>query len=1013
MSNRHIPRPSLPDMIRRFSAPIVWFWLALAVVTNVFVPQLETVAQAHNVSLSPQDAPSLQASKRIGKVFHEFDSDSAAMIVLEGNQPLGADAHHYYDDLIRKLSQDTKHVEHIQDFWGDPLTAAGSQSADGKAALVQVYLAGNQGETLSNQSVDSVRDIVEHTPPPPGVKAYVTGAAPLVTDQFEVGRKGTLKVTLITLGVIAIMLFSLYRRVTTVILVIFTVMIELTASRGVVAVLANAGLIKLSTYSTNLLTLLVIAAGTDYAIFILGRYHEERHAGQDRVPAFHTMYRGTAHIILGSGLTIAGAVFCLTFTRLPYFQSLGVPAAIGVLVALAAALTLAPAVLTIGRHFGLFDASRAMRTRSWRRIGTAIVRWPGPVLVVTIAVALIGLLALPGYQTSYDARPYMPAGAPANLGYAAAERHFSQARLNPELLMVEADHDLRDSADMLILERVAKAIFHTPGIAEVQSITRPLGTPLDHSSIPFQISAGSSGQIENLKYQHDRGADLLKQADVISKTIAILQQQYALQQQSAAATNEQTEAFHATVATITTLRDEIANFDDFFRPLRNYFYWEPHCFDIPVCAALRSVFDALDGIDALSDQFGNITASLDELNALQPKLLALLPPQIASQQTNRDLVLTNYATTSGINDQTAAALQNATAMGQAFDAAKNDDSFYLPPEVFTNSEFQRGLKLFLSPDGKAARMIITHDGDPATPQGISHIDAIKNSAEEAAERHAPGRGQHLPSRHRRDLQGHPRRRQIRPHDRRNRRAEPDFADHVVHHPKSGGRVRHCGHGGAVVGRLFRAVRADLAGYSWYPLVLDRPGAGDHLAVGGGVGLQLVADLAVQRGDRRRLEHGHHPRDGRLRRGGDRRRPGVRGHHGLLRVRRFANSRSDRDHDRSRSAVRHADRAFVHDAVHRSATRALVLVAAKGPPPPRQSDASTLRITPSGPPTAPVGRRRHTGHLRIALTTTPSRPRSTPDASRQVLPAVVSTSDDSGTVKETSCRRPFNRATLRS
>jgi RND superfamily putative drug exporter len=731
MSNRHSARHRVPDMIRRFSVVIALFWLGLAVATNVFVPQLEKVAEAHNVSLSPQDAPSLQASKRIGKVFQEFDSDSAAMIVLEGDQPLGADAHHYYDGLVQKLAQDTKHVEHIQDFWGDPLTAAGSQSTDGKSALVQVYLAGNQGESLSNQSVDSIRNIVNQTTPPPGVKAYVTGAAPLVTDQFEVGRQGTLKTTLITIGVIALMLFLIYRRVTTVILVIFTVMIELTAARGVVAVLANAGIIELSTYSTNLLTLLVIAAGTDYAIFILGRYHEARHIGQDRVTAFETMYRGTSHIILGSGLTIAGAVFCLAFTRLPYFQSLGIPAATGVLVAVVAALTLAPAVLTIGRHFGLFEPARPMRTQGWRRIGTAIVRWPGPVLVVTIAVALIGLLALPGYKTSYDARPYMPASAPANIGYAAAERHFSQARLNPELLMIEADHDLRNPADMIVLERVAKAIFHTKGIAEVQSITRPLGVPLDHSSIPFQISAQSTGQIENLKYQHDRGLDLLKQADEISKTIGILQQQYALQQQSAAATAEQTEAFHNTVATVTTLRDEIANFDDFFRPLRNYFYWEPHCFDIPICAALRSVFNALDGIDELTDQFGKITASLDKLNALQPKLLALLPPQIASQETNRDLTLTNYATTSGINDQAAAALQNSTAMGQAFDAAKNDDSFYLPPEVFTNPEFQRGLKLFLSPDGKAARMIITHDGDPATPQGISHIDAIKNSAEEA------------------------------------------------------------------------------------------------------------------------------------------------------------------------------------------------------------------------------------------------------------------------------------------
>ena len=139
-----------------------------------------------------------------------------------------------------------------------------------------------------------------------------------------------------------------------------------------------------------------------------------------------------------------------------------------------------------------------MRTRGWRRIGTVIVRWPGPILVVTLGIALIGLLALPGYKTSYDARPYLPATAPAIVGYAAAERHFSEARLNPELLMIETDHDMRNPADMLILERVAKAVLHTSGVALVQSITRPLGTPINHSSIPFQISAQSASQIMNL-----------------------------------------------------------------------------------------------------------------------------------------------------------------------------------------------------------------------------------------------------------------------------------------------------------------------------------------------------------------------------------------------------------------------------------------------------------------------------------------------------------------------------------
>ncbi|OBJ52273.1 RND family transporter [Mycobacterium asiaticum] len=723
--------PRVPHTIRRLSVPILFFWVILAGVSNALVPQLEKVGETHNVALISPDSPSLKATKRIGAAFREFDTDSTAMVVLEGDKPLGADAHQYYDTLIHKLERDRKHVEHVQDFWGDSLTAAGSQSSDGKAAYVQLNLAGNQGSALANESVVAVRKIVETTPPPPGVKAYVTGAAPLIADQFEVGSKGTAKVTALTVGVIAVMLLFVYRSFLTMLLVLVTVMVEMAAARGIVAFLGNAGIIGLSTYATNLLTLLVIAAGTDYAIFLVGRYQEARSAGEDRETAYYTMFRGTAHIILGSGLTVAGAVACLSFTRLPYFQSLGVPAALGILVALVAALTLAPAVLTLGALVGIFEPKRAMRTRGWRRIGTAIVRWPGPVLTVACAVAFVGLLTLPGYKTSYDTRPYMPEDAPANVGYTAAERHFSRARLEPELLMVETDRDMRNPADMLILDRIAKAVFHVPGIAQVQSITRPLGTPLTHTSLAFQISAQSANQSENLRYQRDRADDLLRQAGELSRGIDILRQQYTLQQELAATTHSEAQSFRDTIAVINDLRDKIANFDDFFRPIRSYFYWEKHCFDIPICYAIRSVLDALDGVDQLSARFEDLTATLDKLDALQPKLVALIPQQIASQETNHDLTLANYATLSGIYAQTAAAIENSTELGRAFDESKNDDTFYLPPEVFSNPDFKRGLKLFLSPDGKAARMIVTHEGDPATPEGISHIEPIRKAAHEA------------------------------------------------------------------------------------------------------------------------------------------------------------------------------------------------------------------------------------------------------------------------------------------
>jgi putative drug exporter of the RND superfamily len=182
-------RSGLAKWIRRLSIPIIVGWIALVALLNVTVPQLEVVGQMRSVSMSPEEAPSVIAMTRTGQVFEEFESDSSAMIVLEGEQPLGDDAHRFYNDMVDKLEADTKHVEHVQDFWGDPLTEAGAQSTDGKAAYVQVYLAGNQGEALANESVEAVQELVAGLPPPPGVKVFVTGPSALAADQQIAGDR--------------------------------------------------------------------------------------------------------------------------------------------------------------------------------------------------------------------------------------------------------------------------------------------------------------------------------------------------------------------------------------------------------------------------------------------------------------------------------------------------------------------------------------------------------------------------------------------------------------------------------------------------------------------------------------------------------------------------------------------------------------------------------------------------------------------------------------------------------
>jgi putative drug exporter of the RND superfamily len=723
--------PFVARMIYRLSVPIILGWLAIIAVLTFAVPSLEQVGREYSVSLVPKDAPSWQAMKRIGENFKESDSDSMAMVVLESQQPLGPEAHQYYDDLVRELKADPTHVQHVQDYWGDPLTATGVQSADDKAAYVQLNLAGNQGEFLATESVEAVRGIVERSPPPPGVKAYVTGPAPLVSDMNNAGDKSIIKITLVTLVVILAMLLIVYRSVVTAILLLIMVGIQVQAARGLVAFLGDHGVIGLSTFAVNLLVSLGIAVGTDYGIFFIGRYHEARQAGEDREAAFYTTYRSTAKVVLASGLTIAGAIFCLSFARLPYFQTLGAPTAVAMVAAVAVALTLIPAVLALGSRFGLFEPKRKILVRRWRRVGTAIVRWPAPVFVTTCAVALVGLLALPGYETSYNDRRYVSADIPANVGYAAAERHFPQSRMMPDILMLEADHDMRNPADLLVLNKLAKAVFAVPGISRVQGITRPEGNPIERTSIPFLLSVQNASQKQLLPFQKSQMDDMLVQADGMAKMAGSMQRTYRILQEVVATTHDTVRTTHEMEEITIELRDHMADFDDFYRPLRNFLYWEPHCFNIPICWAFRSVFETLDGVNQVSDELHVLVQGLDQLDVLMPELLQQFPPLIATIQSMRSMMLTMHSTMSGIFAQMDDMNSDATAMGHAFDAARNDDTFYLPPEVFENESFKRAMSLFFSPDGKSVRFIITHKGDPGSVEGISTVSAIENAAQEA------------------------------------------------------------------------------------------------------------------------------------------------------------------------------------------------------------------------------------------------------------------------------------------
>ncbi|MFL0178255.1 RND family transporter [Mycobacterium sp. SMC-15] len=731
MSEPQTHRPFLGRMVRVFSVPIILFWVLLVIVLGAVIPSLGEVAATRSVPISPTGAPSYAAMLNIGKVFQQYDSDSTAMVVLESDEPVGEAAHKFYDEIVAKLEADHEHVQNIQDFWSDPLTAAGSQSVDGKSAYVQIFLNGSQGTTESHESVAAVRDIVASVTPPPGIKAHVAGNTVLNADTSVAGHQSMHRLEFVSVAIIIVMLLAIYRSVVTMLISMVAIGLGLFAAMSVTAAAGNMNIIGLTPYAVSMVTMLSIAAITDYLIFLLGRYHEERANGLDPEEAFYVSYSGVSHVILGSGLTIVGALMCLSMTTLPYFQTMGPPCAIAILVVIAASLTLAPAILTVASKFGLLDPKQKLSTRNWRKVGTITVRWPVPVILMSSALAVVGFISLLTYVPQYNDQKFTPADMPANLAMAVADRHFSQARMNPELLMLETDHDLRTPADMLVIEKVAKSVFRMRGIDRVQTITRPLGAPIEHSSIPFLLGAQNAGTLQAAKFNNDNSAQMLEQADEMSKTVANMERMYAITKEMTEVTHSMVARTHDMADTTDQLRDHIADFDDFFRVFRNYFYWEPHCFDIPICNSLRSIFDTMDGIDELDEQIQNLTVDMDRLDKLLPQMLPVLQNTIDSMTTMRDFMLATHSTMAGTQAQQQELAKGETEIGLYFDQAKNDDFFYMPPDVFDNPDFKRGIKMFMSPDHQSVRMIITHQGDPASVQGIAHVRDLKDVVADA------------------------------------------------------------------------------------------------------------------------------------------------------------------------------------------------------------------------------------------------------------------------------------------
>lgn len=344
-------------------------------------------------------------------------------------------------------------------------------SESGDAALLIGTITGDgEAETISDP-VQAIRDRVSD--PGGGLAVKVTGPAGFAADAIEVFEGINSTLLSAALALVMVLLILIYRSPIFLFIPLFSVIWAEIATRSVGYGVTEIG-VTVNGQSSAILSILVLGAGTDYALLLVSRYREELRKHEDKHEAMALALRTAGPAIVASGATVICALLCLTLAEVEGTAGLGPIGAIGIAVAMTTMLTLLPALLTLfGRrafwrpaifgwnngvpHYG--DEGADETHGAWRRIGERVARGPRRVWIGTVALLAVGALGLLTMDTGLTQADSYRDPVESVEGQELLARSFPAGASAATELIVPRDADV---------EAVAGAVERAPGVARVQ-----------------------------------------------------------------------------------------------------------------------------------------------------------------------------------------------------------------------------------------------------------------------------------------------------------------------------------------------------------------------------------------------------------------------------------------------------------------------------------------------------------------------------------------------------------------
>ena len=491
----------------RSAVVTIFVWIGVIVTLALVAPPISEVTTNEQEEFLPVGVESVQALEILRNKYPMDDGIPAIAVFHSGD---GFDEFELggIHDYIKFLGSDDLPgiiFDQIPTLDGYSLINA-FKSSDGSTFAIPFKVTGSPSDPSFSNSIDAAVAQAQLIGGRVQVDANLTGPATILRDAVKIFQSIDLRITLVTILVVIVIMFFIYRAPGLVFIPLFILVSALMVARFVAALVVDLTGLPLNDQVTSIMSVLLFGVGTNYVLFIVARYREEITNSSDRFRAMESAMRKVGPSIIGSSMTTVVAMFLLIFSTLGSFKTMGPMLAITVSIMLIVALTVLPAAIVLMSRLA-FWPSRTIASQQnlvtkpiWEKIGRFVVNRPKTVFLVTTAILLIAITPSFRMVPSFNFIDGFPDDVESKSGYALLKKGFAPGDLSPTSVFIHTpDHDVIDHS--AFIEGLANAIEDNPGVNYVKGMTRPygsyIGQQVDEASLKmFNSPDGTTSRLD-------------------------------------------------------------------------------------------------------------------------------------------------------------------------------------------------------------------------------------------------------------------------------------------------------------------------------------------------------------------------------------------------------------------------------------------------------------------------------------------------------------------------------------